>query len=98
MSILSDSHDIHCGCEVPFSHLLDSIFPKGHADRNKSIEQIITRDCKAWLSGGGEEESGGIELGESAATLADKLEEKDLPENDGDVEELLAAVEDAEQR
>ncbi len=27
MSMIADSHDIHCDCKKPFAHLLDNIFP-----------------------------------------------------------------------
>lgn len=99
MSIISDSHDIHCGCSEPFSHLLDSIFPEGHKDRQLTIEQIITRAKKKCHFGGPEEEDGGMAAGISAATQEDteiKQENEDTKEED--IEELLAAVEDAEQR
>lgn len=98
MSILSDSHDMHCGCDQPFAHMLSSIFPEGHSDRNKTINEIIERDYRKCHSGGEEEKDGGIPLGGSAATLQkeDIKEEENIPE--GDVEELLAAVTDAEQR
>lgn len=95
MSMISDGHDIHCGCCQPFAHLLDSIFPEGHADRNKTIEQIIQRDLQLCHSGGTEEEDHGIPLGGSAAT------ERPATENikeEEDLDALLiaaaAAVED----
>jgi len=53
MSILSDSHDIHCGCPTPFAHLLSLIFPIGHTDRNKTINQILWRDFKELCHSGG---------------------------------------------
>ncbi len=64
MSLIADSHDIHCKCEAPFAHLLQSIFPPGHKDRQLTIEQITTRDYLQCHSGGIEEESHGIQLGE----------------------------------
>jgi len=99
MSMIADGHDICCGCTQPFAHLLDSIFPEGHTDRNKSIQYIIRRDFALCHSGGDEEESHGLAAGDSAATLAVKQEgEENTPEEDGNVEELLAAVADAEAR
>jgi len=99
MSMISDGHDIFCGCCQPFAHLLDSIFPEGHTDRDKTIREIITRDKQLCLSGGEEEEDHGLVAGDSAATLAAReQEEKGGPEEDGNVEELLAAVRDAEAR
>ncbi len=97
MSTIGDCHDIHCGCERPFAHLLDSIFPEGHQDRNKTIAEIIQRDLTECLSGGQEEEGGGLPLGSSAANLAIQREEEeeDTKEN---IEELLAAAAAAEER
>ncbi|ABU55875.1 ORF2 [Torque teno midi virus 3] len=97
MSTIGDCHDIHCGCERPFAHLLDSIFPEGHQDRNKTIAEIIQRDLTECLSGGQEEDGGGLPLGSSAANLAipKEEEEEDTKEN---IEELLAAAAAAEER
>ena len=92
MSCLSDSHDMHCRCNAPFGHLLDSIFPVGHADRHLTIDQIIKRDLKTCHSGG-EEEGDGILLGQSAATPV--KEEIDFTEKeDKDLDALLAAAAD----
>jgi len=99
MSMIADGHDIWCSCCQPFAHLLDSIFPEGHTDRDKTIKQIIARDYPLCHSGGAEEESGGMAAGTSAATLfaaANTIKEEDGPEED--IEGLLAAVEDAERR
>lgn len=99
MSMISDGHDMCCGCLQPFAHLLDSIFPEGHADRNKTIQQIIDRDYPLCHSGGEEETKDGMAVGTSAATLlAAGTNEEDLPTKKEDIEELLAAVEDAERR
>ena len=98
MSMISDGHDMHCGCTQPFAHLLDQIFPVGHQDRNKTIEQIINRDIQLCHSGGEDEENHGLALGESAATLSGKRKEGEDFQEDTNVEELLAAVEDAEKR
>lgn len=98
MSMIADSHVIHCDCKTPFAHLLDSIFPEGHRDRDKTIKHIIDRDIKECHSGGAEEEDGGG--AETAAT--ENPEEKDIkredPFTDANVEELLAAAQDAEAR
>lgn len=97
MSTIGDCHDIHCGCERPFAHLLDSIFPEGHQDRNKTVAEIIERDLRECHSGGQEEGGGGLPLGSSAANLAtgQEEEEEDTKEN---IEELLAAAAAAEER
>lgn len=97
MSMIADGHDICCDCNAPFAHLLDSIFPEGHRDRNKTIQQIIDRDIKECLSGGKEDEDHGMVAGSSAATTEIKREgqEGDTEEN---IQELLDAVADAEKR
>lgn len=98
LSLIGDSHDIYCGCNLPFAHLLNCIFPLGHADRNLTVHQIITRDIQQCPGGGAEEEDGGLPLGASAANLATlKQEEGDGTEDIG-VEELLAAAAAAESR
>lgn len=95
MSMITDSHDIHCRCEHPFAHLLQSIFPPGHRDRQLTIEQITTRDFLQCHSGGLEDESPGIQLGETAATLAEK-EPEDTKEDIDDL--ILAAAAAAEEK
>lgn len=97
MSILSDSHDIHCGCETPFAHILDSIFPQGHADRNKTIEEIIARDTPCH-SGGDAGDDLGLALGASAATENIKLKEEEEDGPEENIEDLIAAAEAAERR
>lgn len=97
MSMISDGHDIFCGCNAPFAHLLDSIFPEGHKDRNKPISYIINRDYQQCHSGGTEEESSGMAVGTSAATIL-KEEKQDQDTTDENIEDLLAAVADAEKR
>jgi len=96
LTIVGDSHDLFCSCDKPYSHLLDSIFPEGHRDRNKTIQQIIVRDNTQCLSGGPEEEDGGMPAGTSAATL--KRDVKEEFTEDIRIEDLLAAAENAEQR
>lgn len=98
LSIVGDAHDMHCGCEQPFAHLLQSIFPEGHKDRDLTVSQIITRDFKQCHFGGEEEKEDGMDLGTSAATLTNiKHEEEDFQDDTG-VEELLAAAASAEAR
>ena len=96
MSIVGDAHDIHCGCDKPFAHLLDNIFPEGHQDRNLTVDAIIQRDLKCHFGGEGEEEDG-MAAGTSAATLKENIKEEDFQEDIG-VEDLLAAAANAEQR
>lgn len=97
MSELADSHDIWCDCNGPFAHLLASIFPPGHKDRNLTINQILQRDYKQCHSGGDAEEKTGGAGASNAGTL--KQEERDTHEEEKeDIENLLAAAEDAERR
>jgi len=95
MSMIADGHDICCSCFFPFAHLLDSIFPEGHSDRNKTIEEIIDRDYKIWLSGGTEERGGGMENTEENIINQGDTKEEPLPEEDIDIL-LAAAAADAE--
>lgn len=92
MSMIADGHDCICNCNSPFGHLLASIFPPGHQDRNLSIEHIINRDIKECLSGGNAEENPGMAGGGGDADAAlIKQEEGDFQEEE--LEELLAAAE-----
>ncbi len=100
-SIIADSHDSICGCDRPFAHLLASIFPPGHADRDLTINTILQRDYTSLcLSGGVEgENSGGAEEADIKTGFIkqeDKEGEDSIPE--ADVEDLLNAVADAEKR
>lgn len=94
MSMISDGHDIWCSCLSPFTHLLDSIFPEGHTDRDKRICDIIERDIQQCLSGGPEEENHGMADGETDFIKTENLEDEDTERN---IDSLLAAAaEDAE--
>ena len=100
MSQIADAHDNICNCNQPFAHLLASIFPPGHQDRDLSINQILQRDYKEkCLSGGAAAGGHG-----SAGGGGDPIK----PEPEGDAEEefqdegidamLAAAATDVEQR
>lgn len=96
MSVLSDTHDIHCSCNTPFAHLLSIIFPIGHSDRNLTINQILSRDFKELCrSGGGAGNAAGYPI---ASTSAPKEEKEHTEENQDTTEDLekLFAVADAE--
>jgi len=97
MSQIADSHDNICNCTHPFAHLLASIFPPGHRDRNHTIEQILQRDYKdKCLSGGGEETGHGMAAVSGTGggfKPKEERQEEDLPEDE--IEDLLAAVEGA---
>lgn len=91
MSNIADSHDSWCDCDCPFAHLLASIFPPGHKDRDSTINQILIRDYKqSCLSGGAAEEGHGLEDGEEKPETGFIKEEDPIPPDE--VEELLAAA------
>lgn len=101
MSQIADSHDNICYCNHPFAHLLASIFPPGHKDRDLTINQILLRDYKEKCRSGGEEgESPGLGPGGTGGGFKgikpEEREEEDLPPEE--VEELLAAAADAIKR
>lgn len=99
MSIIADSHDSICDCWHPFAHMLASIFPPGHSDRNKTIEEILHRDYqeKQCHSGGRDGGGHGLAGGEEREGLPGiKAEEEDYPEEE--VEKLIAAAESAATR
>ncbi len=98
-SQIADGHDNFCSCNFPFAHLLSSIFPPGHSDRDLTITQILTRDyTELCLSGGTEERNGGGEVEGANGTDQDIKRKPDAEEEDKDIEKLLAAFEDAERR
>jgi len=90
MSQITDAHDNICRCWHPFGHLLASIFPPGHADRELTINQILLRDYKEkCLSGGEGETSHGMAPGEKGAIHTD-AGAADTEENK--IEDLLFAA------
>jgi len=100
MSQIADSHDNICHCNHPFAHLLANIFPVGHKDRDLTINQILLRDYQEkCLSGGTDGENHGLEgtgTGGGFKGIKDENTEEDLPGEE--IEELLAAAEDAATR
>jgi len=99
MSQLSDSHDNFCSCNHPFAHILSSIFPPDHRDRNLTINQILDRDYRELcLSGGeGEERTGTGDGGDPGTSVNIKEErEEDLPGEE--IERLLAAAAEEDAR
>lgn len=95
MSQIADSHDNICNCNHPFAHLLASIFPPGHRDRDLTINQILYRDYQEKChSGGVEEKSLGLADGDTAAAAGTsgekRKEEEDYPEEELDA--MLAAA------
>ncbi len=99
MSLIADSHDSWCNCDTPFAHLLASIFPPGHKDRDLTIEQILSRDYKSiCLSGGADaENTGTVPTTKDGAAENQNIKQEEKLEEEG-IEELLAAVADAEER
>lgn len=94
MSQIADSHDNHCSCECPFAHLLASIFPPGHKDRDLTINQILLRDFKQLCRSGGEEEER-TGMAETSPTDLENIKEEAgaaLPEEEDGVEQLLIAA------
>lgn len=98
MSVIADSHDSWCDCDTPFAHLLASIFPPGHRDRLLTVEQILSRDYLQLCHSGGAvaENSGQIPASENGVEGEGIKQEEDLKEEN--IEDLIAAVEDAERR
>jgi hypothetical protein len=94
MSIIADGHDGICDCNHPFAHMLSSIFPPGHQDRNLTINQILERDYKEkCLSGGdGAADHGLADAGGDSPSGDIKQEEEDYPEEE--LEGLIAAAEE----
>lgn len=95
MSQIADAHDNFCNCSHPFAHLLASIFPPGHRDRDLTINQILYRDYQEKChSGGVEERSLGLAGGDTAAAAGTsgqkRKEEEDYPEEELDA--MLAAA------
>lgn len=99
MSQIADSHDNICNCSHPFAHLIASIFPPGHKDRDLTINQILARDFTDKCLSGGKEDAahgmGGTGTGGGFKPKEENTEEENLPEDE--IEQLLtaAAAEDA---
>ncbi|BAF76074.1 hypothetical protein [Torque teno midi virus 5] len=88
MSIIADVHDSTCDCPTPFAHLLSSIFPPGHQDRDRTINEILARDYKERCHSGGlaDEDPG------SAATRDIKQEDTGEDLDPRDIDILLGAA------
>ncbi len=99
MSVIADTHDSICNCWHPFAHLLANIFPPGHKDRDLSINQILQRDLHQPCHSGGteEERTGGAgNTGQKDTGVADgPADEGGNYIDDADLQELIAAGEDA---
>nr|UHS18323.1 MAG: hypothetical protein [Gammatorquevirus sp.] len=97
MSQIADAHDNICNCNHPFAHLLASIFPPGHKDRDLTIQQILQRDYQERCrSGGDADENLGLAVGDAIKEdLQPEREEEDLIK-DEELQDIIAAGEDAE--
>ncbi len=101
-SVITDSHDSLCGCTSPISHWLSIVFPEGHKDLDLTVRQIIQRESEnqRCLFGGGKEDKDGT-AAEIDAFINQEKEEDILPPGENiedNLEELLAAAEEAEKR
>lgn len=97
MSGIADSHDTWCDCDTPFAHLLASIFPPGHKDRNSTINQILYRDYKQkCLSGGAADKNSGDPEDTGKIKQENTTEEDGLAGAEEELAELLAAAEEEE--
>ncbi len=96
LSIIGDSHDSICKCQFCFAHLLACIFPLGHSDRNKTINEILERDYKekCLSSGGGDAASSGQIRGIKEENTTEEKDGQIEEEDDADLANLLAAVEE----
>lgn len=100
MSEISDSHDIWCNCSGPFAHLLASIFPPHHKDRDLTINQILKRDYHQQCHSGGDGgENSGVEIDlQGAAATTRENQKEDTPEDNIDDLILAAAAAEEEAR
>lgn len=101
MSQIADSHDNICDCKSPFAHLLASIFPPGHKDRDSTINQILIRDYKETCHFGGEDaESHGLAGGgeTTGGDIINPEERQGEYVEDAELTELIRAAEDAATR
>lgn len=74
------------------------MFPIGHKDRLLTIDQIVTRDSALWHSGGTEETNPGLadtKEEEPRDTKEPGEPEEEDPLGDEEIEELIAAADDA---
>ncbi len=93
MSLIADSHDCTCDCDSPFAHLLASIFPPGHKDRDLTINQILQRDYQQKChSGGADAKDHGLAVGHKDIK-EEHTEEKENQEEE-ELDALFAAAAD----
>lgn len=98
MSTLSDVHECICECDKPFAHCLALMFPLGHQDRNKTINQILARDYKEKCLSGGLAGDGFGSTEETIILKENAEQERDTQKEDTeDLTALLAAADAAEE-
>lgn len=99
MSQIADGHDNFCCCNHPFAHLLASIFPPGHQDRDRSINQILIRDYTEQCHSTGEEEKGGGGEKPEEPTGSRDIKAEDIGEDfsNENIQDLLDAAAAAEE-
>lgn len=100
-TIITDAHDMHCGCTEPISHLINDLIPPDHPDRHLTIDQLIRKNYRRQIClFGGKEETGGGEADAGPSTKEDikPPEEKEEELTEQNIEELIAAADDAERR
>lgn len=100
-TIITDAHDMHCGCTEPISHLINDLIPPDHPDRHLTVDQLIKKNYRRQicLFGGTEEKDGG-EADADHTTEKDTKQKEEDPEGltEQNIEELIAATDDAERR
>ncbi len=98
-TIITDAHDMHCGCTEPISHLLNDLIPPDHPDRHLTIDQLINKNYRRQIClFGGKEEKDGGEAAEDHTTKEEQPTEEKENLTEEDIELLIAAADDAEQR
>lgn len=100
-TIITDAHDMHCGCTEPISHLINDLIPPDHPDRHITIDQLVRKNHRRQLClfGGKEEKDGGeADADHSTKDATTQKEEKLEDLTDEGIEELIAAADDAERR
>lgn len=98
-TIVTDAHDLHCGCTEPISHLINDLIPPDHPDRNLTINELVTKNFRRQIClFGGKEEKGFGGPKEDPGSKEENTIKEGENFADLNVEELLAAAENAEQR
>lgn len=87
------SHDTWCGCSSPALHLLASLLPPGHKDRDLTIEELIQRQLqKTCHSGGAAATASGITTATEEEDEGKHIENLESVFSDTAIDELLAAA------